>query len=85
MIDINSKPFAAVIKLDDFANEDYAKFKDIAVKDMTPAVRGSNDKNNLANPPVQVSDITIQYLADFVKQHFEENKNFTETTSSLAG
>ena len=32
LIDINNKPFAAVIKLDDFANEKYAMFKDIAVK-----------------------------------------------------
>lgn len=83
LVDINNKPFAAVIKLDDFANDEYAKFKDIAVKEITPAVRGSNDKIDLANPPVQVSDITIQYLVDFVKQHFKENKSFTENVAEV--
>ena len=83
LIDINSKPFAAVIKLDDFAKEKYAKFKDIAVKEMTPAVRGSTGKNNLANLPDQVSDITIQHLVDFVKQHFEGNDLFTEDIADV--
>lgn len=83
LIDINDKPFAAVVKLDDFANEQYAKFKDIAVKEITPAVRGSNGKNNLANPPVQVSDITVHQLVDFVKQHFKENKLFTENIADI--
>ena len=50
---------------------------------MASAVRGTTDKNNLANPPVQMSDITIQHLADFVKQHFEENKNFTENVAEV--
>jgi hypothetical protein len=36
-------------------------------KKITPAVRGINDKNNLADPPVQVSGITVHQLIDFVK------------------
>ncbi len=83
LIDINSKPFAAVIKLDDFANDQYAIFKDIAVKKITPAERGTTGNGTIANPPDQVSDVTIHQLVDFVKQHFKENKNFTENVADV--
>ncbi len=72
------KPFAATIKLDDFATDKHAILKDIAVKEMTPAVRGTTGKNNIANPPVQVPDITIRQLVDFVKQGFANDPLFTE-------
>ena len=58
-------------------------FKDIAVKEITPAVRGITGKSNLANPPVQVSDITIQQIIEFVKQHFEKNKLFSDNIASV--
>ena len=54
---------------------------------MTPAVRGTTGKSNLANPPVQVSDITVSHLIDFVKQHFKENKRFADCVAytSMSG
>ena len=30
-----------------------------------------------------MSDITVQQLIDFVKQHFNENKNFTENVADV--
>ena len=71
------------LKLDDFASDQYAIFKDIAVKKITPAVRGTTGNGTIANPPDQVSDVTLHQLVDFVKQHFKENKNFTENVADV--
>jgi hypothetical protein len=77
------KPSGKRFKLDDFANNEYAMHKDIAVKEITPAVRGITGKNNLANPPVQVFDIKIQQLIDFVKQNFQNDPLFTENVLAI--
>lgn len=81
LLNIENSPYAVVIKLDDFANDDYVKFKDIAVKEMASAVRGSTDKNSLANPPAQMPEYTIQEVIDFVKSNFKENSLFSENVA----
>jgi hypothetical protein len=68
--------------LDDFADQEYAMFKDIAVKEMASAVRGSNGINNSANPPAQMPRYTIHELVDFVKQNFKGNPRVTENILS---
>ena len=82
MINVDGQPFVATIKLDDHYNEEYAKFKDIGIKQMASAVRGSNGRNNSANPPAQMPRYTIHELVDFVKQNFKENSRFTENILS---
>ena len=82
LINVDGQPFVATIKLDDHYNEEYAKFKDIGIKEMASAVRGSNGRNNSANPPAQMPRYTIRELVDFVKQNFKENPRFTENILS---